>query len=462
MRLQRAGEKELRRVRGEGLSTEGSMRATILSVVLGLLLSPAMSHGAGPKPATPAAPPTPATPPTPPTKLIVHEWGTFLGVQGSDGTTLGGMVASEELLPSFVEVRSHSTYDRTTLRSKMETPVTYFYVDRPMSVDVRVDMPGGILTHWFPMVAQFGPAVPAPGAPVARDAKNSFLHWSKVDLIPHKPNLAIEAGNLVPNLWRVKPNDHWRFAREVDAAFVKARSRNLMDWSEFDFEKFLFYRGLGTFELPLQVKSREIKGDVFLTLTNRDPQPLTGMVLLQVSGDQIRIGRLENLPGRAERELPLDGTLGQPLSLGEGAHHAMKHVAGVLMAAGLYEREAWAMVHSWEKSYFRTDGLRVLFILPRATTDAYIPIKITPKPTELVRVMVGRTEILTPTQERQIETWLGQLADPDFKVRNAASVNLAKLGRLGEPALRRVAAVSRSAEVRQRAHLLIQAAMKAD
>src|SRR5262245_59034964 len=73
--------------------------------------------------------------------LIVHEWGTFLSVQGSDGVTLGGMVASEEVLPAFVEARSISTWQRTKIFSKMETPVTYFYTDRPRVVNVRVDMP---------------------------------------------------------------------------------------------------------------------------------------------------------------------------------------------------------------------------------------------------------------------------------------------------------------------------------
>src|SRR5262249_36310690 len=74
-------------------------------------------------------------------KLVVHEWGTFLGVQGSDGTTLGGMVASEESLPAFVESRSFDTWDRISLTSKMETPVTYFYTDKPMTAHVKVDMP---------------------------------------------------------------------------------------------------------------------------------------------------------------------------------------------------------------------------------------------------------------------------------------------------------------------------------
>src|SRR5262249_56800122 len=56
--------------------------------------------------------------------LVVHEWGTFLSVQGSDGVTLGGMVDSEEVLPPFVQTRSISAWKRALLFPNTETPVT--------------------------------------------------------------------------------------------------------------------------------------------------------------------------------------------------------------------------------------------------------------------------------------------------------------------------------------------------
>ena len=414
----------------------------------------------------PAAEPAKSAPAPSPQKLVVHEWGTFLGVQGSDGTTLGGMVASEEALPSFVESRSYSTWDRVTMRSKMETPVTYFYTDRPMTVNVHVDMPKGVLTHWFPMVANFGPPVErtspgSPPVPQSPEQLKSFLSWEKVELIPHKPNLAIEAGKVIPTLWRVKATDPWRFARDTDAAFVKVRSRNMLDWSEYDFEKFLFYRGLGTFDMPLQVQSSEVGNDVNLALLNRGPKPLTGMFAIWVNKDDVQFGPLGALAGGGSRNVSLKSALTTVLPINSGTHPMMKQVAEALMAAGLYEKEAWAMVNSWEKSYFRTPGLRILFILPREAVDNYIPIQITPRPQEMVRVMVGRTEVLTPSQERQIERWITELGAPDFKTRDAASAGLGRLGRLSEPALRRVMAITQSAEVRKSANNLIQAAIRA-
>ena len=40
--------------------------------------------------------------------LIVHEWGTFLAMNGSDGVTLDGMYHEEHALPGFVHARRHN------------------------------------------------------------------------------------------------------------------------------------------------------------------------------------------------------------------------------------------------------------------------------------------------------------------------------------------------------------------
>ena len=59
------------------------------------------------------------------------------------------------------------------------------------------------------------------------------------------------------------------------------------------------------------------------------------------------------------------------------------------------------MVNTWKTSYFQTDGIRVLFVLPQAWTDAFIPMQIEPKPRKIVRVMVGRFEMLAADRQRQ-------------------------------------------------------------
>src|SRR4051794_28729459 len=139
-------------------------------------------------------------------KFVVHEWGTFLSVQGSDGATLGGMVDSEEKLPSFVRERDLNGRNRAGMFQKMETPVTYFYTDRPMTAEVRVDMPRGLLTHWFPAVQTFGPAADPKVKPAAA---GSYLDWGKVELFPdtpefvgvNKPLRGVRAGAGADSTW---------------------------------------------------------------------------------------------------------------------------------------------------------------------------------------------------------------------------------------------------------------------
>ena len=42
------------------------------------------------------------------------------------------------------------------------------------------------------------------------------------------------------------------------------------------------------------------------------------------------------------------------------------------------------MVNTWRNSYFESDGVRALFILPQSWTDHYIPMSVDPQPKELV------------------------------------------------------------------------------
>ncbi len=386
-------------------------------------------------------------------KMIVHEWGTFLSVQGSDGVTSGGMVDSEEALPKFVRERDLNGRNRACWMQKMETPVTYFYVDEPRTVQVNVGMPGGLLTHWYPAVRDFGPPVQPKGQPAAagNTAGGSFLNWGKLELIPDYRNLGFSL--TAPGFKAVDDESTWRFARETESAFVKvpAGHPQVNPVATGEWEKFLFYRGLGSFELPLQVRSSGPASDVRLTLSNRGHDSLTGAFLIQVEDDTIRFAALPDLSGDAITEQSLSSLLPPPLPMRDGVGLAKQAVEAALVSAGLYYREALAMVNTWERSYFRTDGLRVLYVLPRATTDATIPIQIVPAPDQLIRIMVGRVEVLTPVAEARIEKAVANLGSQNSDARKAAAAELSRLGRLAEPVLRRIEARTQTMQVRERA-----------
>jgi len=396
----------------------------------------------------------------PPGRLVVHEWGTFLSVQGSDGVTLGGMVDSDEVLPLFVESRGIQSWLRCGMTQKMETPVTYFYADRPMDVAVRVDMPNGVLTNWFPAVREYGPALGDNGFDIsswsAKGNSKSFLSWPRVQVIPEAQSST--KGMQTP-AWLPKtgPDQIWRFARETDSAILKLRTANDAGNRLDQYEKFLFYRGLGAFSLPLEIRcgAGSYDGKLSLSLHNHGSHSLRGLIAVCVDNDSIRFAALGGLEKNATRILESDDLWTSPDPLAVGVKRVKSVVAQELVAAGLFPKEALAMVNTWEKGYFRTPGLRVLYVLPRQTVDQIIPIQVKPTPDQLERIMVGRVEVLTPDREKQIEKFVADLGAANFRVRQTASEGLTRLGRLGEPALRRVLATTKDAEVRARAQALI-------
>src|SRR6188768_2264107 len=83
-------------------------------------------------------------------KLIVHEWGTFTNYSGANGVQLEFRPLLDGELPAFVfdrAIQSRNPFGKSlyVARQRMETPVTYFYTDRPRDVDVKVAFPKGLL-----------------------------------------------------------------------------------------------------------------------------------------------------------------------------------------------------------------------------------------------------------------------------------------------------------------------------
>jgi hypothetical protein len=79
-----------------------------------------------------------------------------------------------------------------------------------------------------------------------------------------------------------------------------------------------------------------------------------------------------------------------------------REMRDALVEDGLFPKEAEAMLRTWEGSYFQSRGLRLFYIVPREWTDRHLPLKISPE-AEVVRVMIGRIELVTPEQRRTLE-----------------------------------------------------------
>jgi hypothetical protein len=60
------------------------------------------------------------------------------------------------------------------------------------------------------------------------------------------------------------------------------------------------------------------------------------------------------------------------------------------------------MFETWRDSWFE-EGSRLLYIVPREFVDSVLPLSIHPSPAQIVRVFVGRMELVTPATQRAVE-----------------------------------------------------------
>lgn len=135
----------------------------------------------------------------------------------------------------------------------------------------------------------------------------------------------------------------------------------------------------------------------------------------------------------------VSGLLPEPTGTPAGVSEVLVEA---LTGTGLYPAEAKAMVRTWERSWFREEGDRVLYLVPRSRTDELLPMRIEPEPAEVARVLVARHDFLTSEREaaldRQIERERAGRTEPIPVGRFAPQARRLAEKRLdGEPAARR-------------------------
>ena len=101
----------------------------------------------------------------------------------------------------------------------------------------------------------------------------------------------------------------------------------------------------------------------------------------------------------------------QPPALTANVASLEDELRAALVRQGLYADEARAMVATWHDSWFE-EGSRLIYILPTAQVNAILPLNIEPAPAHMVRVFVGRMELITPATRQAIETALKTRDDP--------------------------------------------------
>jgi hypothetical protein len=300
----------------------------------------------------------------------------------------------------------------------METPVIYFYSEQPRNVDVTVDFPEGSITEWYPQVTF--------GKPVG-GGKVSNVRW---------PQVAIETGHSPSEqeLANDGTANHYYAARETDSELVRVKTGD----TKTEAEKFLFYRGVGSFTAPLTVKLDGSNAEKVL-LTNTGNEALSHLFVLEVRGGKSRFQHVDKLASNETASIALNSNeTFQPLA--EVRPRLAGEIATALKSAGLYERESAAMMKTWGDFWFSEEGLRVLYVLPRKWTDGVLPLTFAPAPRALVRVMIGRAEVLTPQIEEALAVEVNRFISGDEAAKNQAIQNARGLGlgRFAEAALRRL------------------------
>jgi hypothetical protein len=276
----------------------------------------------------------------------------------------------------------------------METPVLYFYSPQKTKVTVGVDFPHGLITDWYPRASQVSPEADRTMPPVA----NGHIEWGPIEITPGE------------KLWLAKGSGHSPYyaARETDADPVRLGS---------DQEKFLFYRGIANFPVPLNA-SVTVDGSVDMRNTGGNALPLA--VLFENRSGRVGYRWIRGLRGRTEVAAPeLSGNLAS----------LKQELAGALKVQGLYRKEADAMVATWSDSWFE-EGMRVFYLVPREMVDRELPLAIAPEPKATERVFVGRVELLSPYLRDRLAAALA----------GGNTATLDQFGRFLAPFMRRVKA----------------------
>jgi hypothetical protein len=181
---------------------------------------------------------------------------------------------------------------------------------------------------------------------------------------------------------------------------------------EGEAEKYLFYRGVGNFKAPLSISHNTdqqklaIRGNFGKMLASGQQAKINGAWLVHIRSDgKTAYRRIDPFTATNDTTDVITRTSSR---FDDGDYKAVNienlradmHTA--LVAEGLFEDEAHAMLRTWDRAYFQKPGLRVFFTVPRQWTDYHLPLDIS-VPAKIERVMVGRIELVSPEQRALLD-----------------------------------------------------------
>jgi hypothetical protein len=363
-----------------------------------------------------------------PFDLTVHEWGTFTSVAGADGAAIEwDTLGCKNDLPGFVNDFGYRGFKwRLQGTVRMETPVMYFYSPREVEARVTVAFPKGLITESYPRATYDVYQTNTKNGSTRRLEANlngidtslrnvtGTIEWSRILVQPNSaPALPVESDS-----------SRYYAARETDAAPLTVGDQH---------EKFLFYRGVGRFPIPL---SARVSDEGKLLVENHGHEAVPTVILFEHRGMHLGYRNAGVVEGTATIDPP---------TLDDSLARLRYELETALVEQGLFLKEAQAMVETWRDSWFE-EGARLIYIMPAQAVDAILPLRVEPAPLRTARVFVGRIELVTSDTMRSVE---GALANGD-------AATLDRYRRFLGPILQRIR--TDSAETANQAQRLLQRA----
>ena len=399
-----------------------------------------------------------------PADLTVHEWGVFT-VYNDLKHANADRKAEWGALPEFF-YRQFPAQRLKWAPAAWDKPIVYFYTKRPaLRVEVAVRFADGAPVTWWPCCER--PVDDGMGPRGGGDKRLPLFRELVWD---------VWLGRVIPATTRHDrggswvevedyplPKDCWLKQARLEGASpltvtgtTMVRSAPWMS-NQRETERFLFYDGLVPAPDGLRCTASASGGATF---RNAGRFPIADLFVVDHRG-------------RGEGDPVLFAYHAGPIGPGKEAKVALAAVPArkwplegsaalrlALLAAGLFEAEADALLGLWRAGLFERPGLSAFHVLPREEYDRMLPMAIAPAPGKLVRVGVALHARLEdePQLAARARELLRQLDAADFKHRQAAMQELRGTGPVAWRILREALAGKLSEEARSRVQEILDAA----
>jgi hypothetical protein len=374
--------------------------------------------------------------------LEVHEWGVYRNHRDADMVN-GDLRAIWAALPPFVygQVDGRKLPVHYQNLRESDKPVIFFHAAEPVTVDLRIDFPGGMAGVWWPGTQQ--PAVH--NGKLVGDGKVDQPHQSLEWRLNLKNPRGIPTGK-VP--FASVKKDHWvETLRAVKADDVYAHVGELGLGQEH--EKFVYYDGL----LPRGKWADIAVEKDRITVSNLAAFPLYDLTAVDARNPaKPRVARLAKFDAKTDKKL-LEFADADAKTL---ADDCVNTLTGQLKDAGLQQDEGHALAVLWRAELFETEGVTLFYRLPQEEYDRLLPLTMKPKPEKIVRVGLVVHPHCEPDFAEKVRGLVGDLDSNDFPTRQQAHKRLDALGQAAFVCLVRLRAETTSAEVKKRLDELIE------